>query len=100
MIRGIHGLFYSSDPEATRARFRDQVKLPGSEVGVGWWIFDGAEGDMVLHPGEGPALSAPLREGVAWHRGEAENESPRRNADEHSKKPNRDTSNRQDASIT
>jgi hypothetical protein len=46
MIRGIHGLFYSSDPEATRALFRDQVRLPGSDVGDGWWIFDVAEGDQ------------------------------------------------------
>lgn len=36
MIRGIHGLLYSSDPEATRAFFRDQVRLPGSDVGDGW----------------------------------------------------------------
>jgi hypothetical protein len=50
MIRGIHGLFYSSDPEATRAFFRDTVKLPGSDIGGGWWIFDFAEGDMGVHP--------------------------------------------------
>ena len=25
MIRGIHGLFYSSDPEATRQFFKDKV---------------------------------------------------------------------------
>jgi hypothetical protein len=50
MIRGIHGLFYSSDADATRAFFRDQVKLPGSDIGHGWWIFDFAEGDMGVHP--------------------------------------------------
>lgn len=50
MIRGIHGLFYSSDPEATRAFFRDQVKLPHSDVGEGWLIFDFKEGDMGVHP--------------------------------------------------
>lgn len=27
MIRGIHGLFYSSDAEATRAFFRDKVRI-------------------------------------------------------------------------
>lgn len=54
MIRGIHGLFYSSDPEATRAFFRDQVKLPGSDIGQGWWIFDFAEGDLGVHPTEHP----------------------------------------------
>jgi hypothetical protein len=55
MIKGIHGLFYSSDPEATRAFFRDKVKLPGSDVGEGWWIFDFAEGDMGVHPVDDPA---------------------------------------------
>ena len=52
MIRGIHGLFYSSDPEATRAFFRDQVQLPGSDIGEGWWIFDLPEGDLGVHPAE------------------------------------------------
>jgi predicted enzyme related to lactoylglutathione lyase len=52
MIRGIHGLFYSSDPEATRAFFRDQVKLPGADIGDGWWIFDLPEGDLGIHPVE------------------------------------------------
>jgi predicted enzyme related to lactoylglutathione lyase len=52
MIRGIHGLFYSSDPDATRAFFRDQVRLPGSDIGEGWWIFDLPEGDLGVHPAE------------------------------------------------
>lgn len=55
MIRGIHGLFYSSDPEATRAFFREKVKLPGSDIGQGWWIFDFAEGDIGVHPVEDPS---------------------------------------------
>jgi len=38
MIRGIHGLFYSSDPDATRAFFKEKVKLPGSDIGEGWWM--------------------------------------------------------------
>jgi len=54
MIRGIHGLFYSSDPGATRAFFREKVKLPGSDVGDGWWIFDLPEGDLGVHPTEDP----------------------------------------------
>mgnify|MGYP001573979456 CR=1 FL=1 len=55
MIRGVHGLLYSSDPEATRAFFRNQVRLPGSDIGGGWWIFDFAEGDLGVHPSDGPA---------------------------------------------
>ena len=54
MIRGIHGLFYSSDPEATRAFFRDQVRLPGNDIGEGWWIFDLPEGDLGVHPVRDP----------------------------------------------
>jgi predicted enzyme related to lactoylglutathione lyase len=50
MIRGIHGLLYSSDPEATRAFFRELVRLPGNDVGEGWWVFDFPEGDLGVHP--------------------------------------------------
>lgn len=49
-IKGIHGLFYSSDPDATRAFFKDKVRLPGSDIGDGWWIFDFNEGDLGVHP--------------------------------------------------
>jgi catechol 2,3-dioxygenase-like lactoylglutathione lyase family enzyme len=54
MIKGIHGLFYSSDPEATRAFFKDLIKLPGVDVGRGWWIFDFPEGDLGVHPVDDP----------------------------------------------
>jgi predicted enzyme related to lactoylglutathione lyase len=50
MIRGIHGLLYSSDAAATRKFFRDAVKLPGNDIGDGWWIFDFKEGDLGVHP--------------------------------------------------
>lgn len=43
-------MLYSSDAEATRAFFRDKVRLPGSDIGQGWWIFDFAEGDLGIHP--------------------------------------------------
>jgi catechol 2,3-dioxygenase-like lactoylglutathione lyase family enzyme len=55
MIRGIHGLLYSSDPEASRAFFRDKVQVPGSDIGEGWWIFDFPEGDLGFHPVEDPS---------------------------------------------
>ncbi len=50
MIRGIHGLVFSSDPEATRKFLRENVELPGSDIGEGWWIFDFKEGDLGVHP--------------------------------------------------
>jgi predicted enzyme related to lactoylglutathione lyase len=58
MIRGLHGLFYSSDAAATRAFMRDALRLPYSDVGEGWLIFDLPEGDVGVHPvdrGEPPA---------------------------------------------
>ena len=57
MIRGLHGLFYSSDADATRAFMRDALRLPFSDVGGGWLIFDLPEGDVGVHPideGGGP----------------------------------------------
>jgi len=55
MIRGIHGLLYSSDPDATRRFFRETMKLPGTDVGEGWWIFDFKEGDLGVHPVDDPS---------------------------------------------
>jgi hypothetical protein len=49
-IRGIHGLFYSSDADATRAFLRDAIKLPSTDIGDGWLIFDFPEGDLGIHP--------------------------------------------------
>jgi predicted enzyme related to lactoylglutathione lyase len=53
MIRGIHGLFYTSQPEEARAFVRDKLQLPYTDVGEGWLIFDLPEGDMGFHPIEG-----------------------------------------------
>ena len=50
MIRGLHGLFYSSDPEATRAFIRDKLGMPYTDTGEGWLIFDFPEGDLGVHP--------------------------------------------------
>lgn len=50
MIRGLHGLFYSSDAEATRAFIRDKLRLPHTDTGDGWLIFDLPEGDVGVHP--------------------------------------------------
>ncbi len=50
MIRGLHGLFYSSQAEETRAFMRDKLRLPFTDVGQGWLIFDLPEGDIGVHP--------------------------------------------------
>jgi hypothetical protein len=50
MIRGVHTMFYSSQPESLRAVLRDVLKLPFTDVGGGWLIFDLPEADMGVHP--------------------------------------------------
>lgn len=52
MIRGVHTMFYSSEPEALRAFLRDKLGLKGFDVGEGWLIFELPEADMGCHPAE------------------------------------------------
>jgi catechol 2,3-dioxygenase-like lactoylglutathione lyase family enzyme len=57
MIRGMHGMFYSSDAAATRQFFRDKLGFPAYDVGGGWLICNMPEADLGCHPtekGEGP----------------------------------------------
>jgi catechol 2,3-dioxygenase-like lactoylglutathione lyase family enzyme len=53
MIRGMHGMFYSSRAAELRAFFRDKLGLRGTDVGGGWLIFDAPEADLGVHPVEG-----------------------------------------------
>ncbi len=50
MIRGMHGMFYSSQAAELRAFLRDKLGLPGTDVGEGWLIFDAPEADLGVHP--------------------------------------------------
>jgi len=50
MIRGLHGLFYSTQPAELRAFIRDKLGYKGSDVGDGWLIFDAPEADFGVHP--------------------------------------------------
>ncbi|MBX5482955.1 MAG: VOC family protein [Myxococcaceae bacterium] len=50
MIRGLHGLLYSTEPVAARNFIKDKLKLPFTDVGDGWLIFDLPEGDLGVHP--------------------------------------------------
>jgi len=54
MIQGLHGMFYSTDAEATRAFLRDKLQFAHSDVGDGWLIFDPPEADLGVHPGDKP----------------------------------------------
>jgi catechol 2,3-dioxygenase-like lactoylglutathione lyase family enzyme len=53
MITGAHFLFYSKDPEADRAFFRDVLKFRFVDVGHGWLIFAMPPAEAGIHPGEG-----------------------------------------------
>jgi catechol 2,3-dioxygenase-like lactoylglutathione lyase family enzyme len=51
MIRGVHTMFYSSQPEKLRAFLRDKLGLSSyTDVGEGWLIFNLPEADMGVHP--------------------------------------------------
>ncbi|MCI0741694.1 MAG: VOC family protein [Gemmataceae bacterium] len=58
MIRGVHTMFYTSEPEALRAFLRDKLGFPATDVGDGWLIFDLPEADMGCHPAD-PNEGAP-----------------------------------------
>jgi catechol 2,3-dioxygenase-like lactoylglutathione lyase family enzyme len=58
MIRGVHTMFYTSEPEAVRAFLRDKLGFPHTDVGEGWLIFDLPEADMGCHPAD-PEHGAP-----------------------------------------
>jgi catechol 2,3-dioxygenase-like lactoylglutathione lyase family enzyme len=52
MIKGVHTMFYSSQPEELRAFLRDKLGFSYTDVGHGWLIFDLPEADMGCHPAE------------------------------------------------
>ena len=58
MIKGVHTMFYTSEPQALRAFLRDKLGFPATDVGEGWLIFDLPEADMGCHPAD-PAHEAP-----------------------------------------
>lgn len=52
MIKGVHTMFYTSEPEALRSFIRDKLRFPFTDVGEGWLIFDLPEADMGCHPAD------------------------------------------------
>ena len=52
MIKGVHTMFYSSEPEATRVFIREKLGFPHTDVGEGWLIFDLPEAELGCHPAE------------------------------------------------
>ena len=58
MIKGVHTMFYTSQPEALRAFLRDKLRLAYTDVGQGWLIFDLPDAEMGCHPAD-PEKGAP-----------------------------------------
>jgi catechol 2,3-dioxygenase-like lactoylglutathione lyase family enzyme len=56
MIKGMHGMMYSTDAKATREFFRDVLGFKATDVGEGWLIFDMPEADLGFHPGSEPGF--------------------------------------------
>lgn len=60
MITAMHALLYSDDPTATRAFFKDVLRLPfvsespGAEASD-WLIFRSGPSEFGVHPATGPA---------------------------------------------
>lgn len=50
MIKGVHTMFYSSEPDKLRAFIKEKLGFPSTDVGEGWLIFDLPEADMGVHP--------------------------------------------------
>jgi catechol 2,3-dioxygenase-like lactoylglutathione lyase family enzyme len=53
MITGTHILFYSENPEADRAFFRDILGFKSVDAGGGWLIFGLPPAEAGVHPLEG-----------------------------------------------
>ena len=67
MIRGIHGLLYTSDAQATREFIRDKLQLPHTDVGEGWLIFDLPEGDLGCHPIDESGAPPAVRHEISFY---------------------------------
>ncbi len=52
MIKGVHTMFFTSQPEELRAFIKDKLGFAHVDVGEGWLIFDVPEADMGCHPAE------------------------------------------------
>jgi hypothetical protein len=51
-ITGIHGLIYTSEPDAVRAVFRDVFGWEHVDAGDGWLIFKLPPAELGVHPAE------------------------------------------------
>jgi ketosteroid isomerase-like protein len=67
MITGVHTMFYSSDPDATRAFLRDRLQLTATDLGDGWLIFDLPDSEMGVHPADTADAAGPGTHNVSFY---------------------------------
>src|SRR5688500_16549126 len=60
-INGLHGLFYTSEPEKLRAMLRDVFHFKSVDAGGGWLIFGMPPAELGVHPLEGENFEAGHR---------------------------------------
>jgi hypothetical protein len=60
-INGLHGLFYTSEPEKLRAMLRDVFRFKSVDAGDGWLIFGMPPAELGVHPLEGENFEAGHR---------------------------------------
>jgi predicted enzyme related to lactoylglutathione lyase len=65
-ITGIHGLVYTSEPDAVRAIFRDVFGWEHVDAGHGWLIFALPPAELGVHPAEGPTSEAGSRHQISF----------------------------------
>ncbi len=56
MIKGMHGMMFSTDAAATRLFFRDVLGFNAFDAGEGWLIFPMPQADLGFHPGDAPGF--------------------------------------------
>lgn len=53
MIKGVHTMFYTSEPQELREFMRDKLGFSSyTDVGEGWLIFNLPEADLGCHPAD------------------------------------------------
>src|SRR6266567_2551202 len=67
MIKGVHTMFYSSEPQALRAFLRDKLGFPATDVGDGWLIFNLPEADMGVHPSYDAPHARPNTHAISFY---------------------------------
>jgi catechol 2,3-dioxygenase-like lactoylglutathione lyase family enzyme len=65
-ITGTHMLFYTAEPEALRATFRDVFGFRSVDAGDGWLIFRLPPAELGIHPAEGPTFAGGMRHQITF----------------------------------